>query len=43
MATVHEILRLRPVLPNAEPRLTKQPVTIGGYDYPAGVCLLASA
>ncbi len=43
MATVHEILRLRPVVPNAEPRLTKQPVTIGGYDYPAGVCLLASA
>jgi cytochrome P450 len=42
-ATVNEILRLRPVLPNAEPRLTKQPVTIGGYDYPAGVSLLASA
>jgi hypothetical protein len=41
-ATVHEILRLRPVVPNAEPRLTKQPVTIGGYDYPAGVALLAS-
>ena len=42
-ATVHEILRLRPVLPNAEPRLTKQPVTIGGQPYPAGVALLASA
>jgi cytochrome P450 len=42
-ATVNEILRLRPVVPNAEPRLTKQPVTIGGYDYPAGVSLLASA
>jgi cytochrome P450 len=42
-ATIHEILRLRPVLPNAEPRLTKQPVTIGGVDYPAGVSLLASA
>jgi cytochrome P450 len=42
-ATVHEILRLKPVLPNAEPRLTKQPVTIGGFDYPAGVSLLASA
>jgi cytochrome P450 len=42
-ATIHEILRLRPVLPNAEPRLTKQPVTIGGYRYPAGVSLLASA
>jgi hypothetical protein len=43
MATVNEILRLRPVLPNAEPRLTKRPVRIGGFDYPAGVSLLASA
>jgi hypothetical protein len=42
-ATVHEILRLKPVLPNAEPRLTKEPVTIGGFTYPAGVALLASA
>jgi cytochrome P450 len=42
-ATIHEILRHRPVLPNAEPRLTKRPVTIGGYEYPAGVSLLASA
>jgi hypothetical protein len=42
-ATVNEILRLRPVLPNAEPRLTKRPVTIGGVEYPAGVSLLASA
>jgi cytochrome P450 len=42
-ATIHEILRCRPVLPNAEPRLTKQPVTIGGFEYPAGVALLASA
>jgi cytochrome P450 len=42
-ATIHEILRLRPVLPNAEPRLTKQPVTICGYRYPPGVSLLASA
>ncbi len=42
-ATIHEILRLRPVLPNAEPRLTKQRVRIGAYEYPAGVALLASA
>jgi cytochrome P450 len=42
-ATIHEILRLRPVLPNAEPRLTKQPVKIGGFEYPPGVLLLASA
>lgn len=42
-ATVNEILRLRPVLPNAEPRLVKRPVTIGGREYPPGVLLLASA
>ena len=41
-ATIHEIMRLRPVLPNAEPRLTKQPVRIGEVEYPAGVALLAS-
>ena len=42
-ATVYEILRLRPVLPNAEPRLTKRPVKIGEIEYPPGVALLASA
>jgi cytochrome P450 len=42
-ATIHEILRRKPVLPNAEPRLSKRPVTIGGFTYPAGVALLASA
>ena len=42
-ATINEILRHRPVLPNAEPRLTKRPVTLGGFDYPAGVSLVASA
>ncbi len=31
------------MLPNAEPRLTKQTVEIGGIDYPPGVALLASA
>jgi hypothetical protein len=41
-ATIHEVLRLRPVLPNAEPRLTKREVEIGGVRYPPGVCLLAS-
>ena len=41
-ATVHEILRLRPVLPNAEPRLTKKPIKIGAWEYPPGVSLLAS-
>jgi hypothetical protein len=42
-ATVAEILRRRPVLPNAEPRLTKQPVTIGGFAYPPGVALGVNA
>ncbi|MGI9185880.1 MAG: cytochrome P450 [Solirubrobacteraceae bacterium] len=42
-ATINEILRLRPVLPNAEPRLTKREVEIGGVRYPPGVVLLASA
>ena len=42
-ATVNEILRLRPVLPNAEPRLAKVPITIGGWEYPAGTSLVASA
>jgi cytochrome P450 len=42
-ATIQEIQRLRPVLPNAEPRLTKQSVRIGEYEYPPGVALLASA
>jgi hypothetical protein len=42
-ATVTETLRHRPVIPNAAPRLVKQPVTIGGFDYPEGVTLLANA
>jgi cytochrome P450 len=42
-ATVQEILRLRPVVPMLEPRLTTQPVRIGAVEYPAGVELLASA
>ena len=42
-ATITEILRLRPVLPNAEPRLVKEEVRIGGVEYPPGVILLASA
>ena len=42
-ATVYEVLRRKPVLPNAEPRLTKKPVQIGDIEYPPGVALLASA
>jgi cytochrome P450 family 135 len=42
-ATIQEIMRRRPVLINAEPRLVKKPVQIGGVDYPAGIVLIASA
>lgn len=42
-ATINEVLRLRPVLPNAEPRLAVQDVTIGGHAYPAGTVLIAAA
>ena len=42
-ATVQETLRRRPVLPNAAPRLVKQPITIGGWDYAPGTCLVANA
>jgi cytochrome P450 len=42
-ATITETLRHRPVLPNAEPRLVKKPVEIGGVRYAPGVVLLANA
>jgi len=42
-ATIQETLRHRPVIPNAEPRLTKRPVEIGGFSYPEGVVLMANA
>jgi cytochrome P450 len=42
-ATINEVLRRRPVLPNAEPRLVMRPVEIGGWTYPAGAVLIASA
>jgi hypothetical protein len=42
-ATINEILRLQPVIPNAEPRLVKQPIEIGGVRYPPGVSLFANA
>jgi cytochrome P450 len=41
-ATVQETLRHRPVLPQAAPRLVKEPVEIGGFRYPVGVCLAAN-
>jgi cytochrome P450 len=39
-ATIQETLRRRPVLPNAEPRLVKQPIEVGGWSYPVDVCLV---
>ena len=42
-AVINESMRRRPVLPNAEPRLTKQEVTIGDWTYPEGVVLGANA
>jgi cytochrome P450 len=39
-ATIQETLRRRPVLPNSAPRLVKQPVEIGGWEYPTGVCVV---
>jgi cytochrome P450 family 135 len=43
MATIYETLRRRPVLPNAAPRLVKQPIEVGGRTYPVGVCLVANS
>jgi cytochrome P450 len=43
MATIQETLRRRPVLPNVEPRLVKQPIEVGGWSYPTGVCLVPNA
>jgi cytochrome P450 len=42
-ATIQEILRHRPVVPNAEPRLVKQSITIGPVTYQPGAVLFASA
>jgi cytochrome P450 len=42
-ATIYEVMRTRPVLPNAEPRLTTRRVEIGGFEYPPGVALMANA
>src|SRR4051794_11826695 len=42
-ATIQEVLRRRPVLPQAEPRLVKKPIKIGDWDYEPGVVLGANA
>lgn len=42
-ATIQETMRMSPVLPNAEPRMVKKDVTIGGVRYPAGMVLVVNA
>ncbi len=42
-ATINEILRDRPVLPNTLPRFVKKPVEVGGWHYEPGVNLVANA
>ena len=43
VATIHETLRHRPVLPNTAPRLVKKPIEVGGIRYEPGVSLVANA
>ena len=40
---MQESLRRRPVLPNAAPRLVMEEIEVGGWRYPAGVCLVPNA
>jgi cytochrome P450 len=42
-ATIQEVLRHRPVLPNVAPRLVAKPIEVGGISYPEGVCLVPNA
>jgi cytochrome P450 len=42
-ATIQEVLRHRPVLPNTAPRLVMKPVEIGDWTYPPGACVVANA
>jgi len=42
-ATINETFRRRPVLPQAEPRLVKKPITVGDWGNEPGVVLAASA
>jgi cytochrome P450 len=40
-ATIYEVMRARPVLPNAAPRMVKEPIEVGGWSYEPGACLIA--
>jgi cytochrome P450 len=42
-ATIQEVLRHRPVLPNVAPRLVVKPIEVGGRWYAQGVCLVPNA
>jgi cytochrome P450 len=42
-ATIQEVLRRRPVLPNCAPRLVMQPVEIGDWTYPVGAAVVPNA
>jgi len=42
-ATIQELMRIRPVIPNAEPRVVHRPTRIGSRTYPAGVTLFPSS
>jgi cytochrome P450 len=42
-ATIYEVMRRRPVLPNVGPRLVMKPIEVGGWAYPTGVCLVPNA
>ena len=42
-ATIQEVMRRRPVLPNNAPRFVAKPIEVGGWNYPAGVALVPNA
>jgi cytochrome P450 len=42
-ATIQEVMRRRPVLPNNAPRFAVKPIEVGGWSYPAGVALVPNA
>ena len=41
-ATIQEVMRVRPVIPNAEPRVVHKSIRIGPWTYPIGVTLYPS-
>jgi cytochrome P450 len=42
-ATIYEVMRRRPVLPNVGPRYVVKPIEIGDWTYPEGVCVVPNA